>query len=66
MAINVSGQSICDPEFAEHFTQQLKKSKLPQGCIVVEVTEQVAGGNLAKAGRRHAPAARGRLRHRDR
>jgi diguanylate cyclase (GGDEF)-like protein len=50
MAINVSGQSICDPEFAEHFTQQLKKSKLPQGCIVVEVTEQVAAGNLAKAG----------------
>jgi len=50
MAINVSGQSICDPEFAEHFTQQLKKSKLPQGCIVVEVTEQVAATNLARAG----------------
>ena len=50
MSINVSGQSICDPEFAEHFTQQLRKSKLPQGCIVVEVTEQVAAGNLAKAG----------------
>jgi EAL domain-containing protein (putative c-di-GMP-specific phosphodiesterase class I) len=50
MAINVSGQSICDPEFAEHFTQQLKKARLPQGCIVVEVTEQVAAGNLARAG----------------
>jgi diguanylate cyclase (GGDEF)-like protein len=50
MSINVSGQSICDAAFAEHFTQQLRKSKLPPGCIVVEVTEQVATGNLAKAG----------------
>jgi len=50
MAINVSGQSICDPEFAEHFTTQLRRSKLPAGCIVVEVTEQVATTNLARAG----------------
>jgi diguanylate cyclase (GGDEF)-like protein len=50
MAINVSGQSICDPEFASHFIDELKRSKLPTGCIVVEVTEQVAAGNLAKAG----------------
>jgi diguanylate cyclase (GGDEF)-like protein len=49
MAINVSGQSLCDPEFATHFIEQLRRSKLPPGCIVVEVTEQVAAGNLAKA-----------------
>jgi diguanylate cyclase (GGDEF)-like protein len=49
MAINVSGQSLCDTEFAEHFIQELKRSKLPQGCIVVEITEQVAAGNLAMA-----------------
>ena len=50
MGINVSGQSITDPEFASHFTRELKKSGLPPGCIVVEVTEQAATGNLARAG----------------
>jgi EAL domain-containing protein (putative c-di-GMP-specific phosphodiesterase class I) len=50
MGLNVSGHSLCDAEFADHFTRELKRSKLPQGCIVVEVTEQVAAGNLAKAG----------------
>jgi len=50
MGINVSGQSICDPEFASHFARELKKSGLPPGCIVVEVTEQAAAGNLARAG----------------
>jgi diguanylate cyclase (GGDEF)-like protein len=49
IAINVSGQSICDPQFASHFIDELKRSKLPSGCIVVEVTEQAAVGNLAKA-----------------
>ncbi|HXC57905.1 MAG TPA: bifunctional diguanylate cyclase/phosphodiesterase [Steroidobacteraceae bacterium] len=49
MGINVSGQSICDTEFADHFIQELKSSKLPPGCIVVEITEQVAAGNLAMA-----------------
>jgi EAL domain-containing protein (putative c-di-GMP-specific phosphodiesterase class I) len=48
-AINISGQSLCDTEFAEYFIQELKRSKLPQGCIVVEITEQVAAGNLAMA-----------------
>jgi EAL domain-containing protein (putative c-di-GMP-specific phosphodiesterase class I) len=49
MAVNISGQSLCDTEFAEYFIQELKRSKLPQGCIVVEITEQVAAGNLAMA-----------------
>jgi diguanylate cyclase (GGDEF)-like protein len=49
MAINVSGQSLSDPDFATHFIEQLRRSKLPPGCIVVEITEQVAAGNLVKA-----------------
>ncbi len=49
MAINVSGQSLCDAQFATHFIEELKRSKLPAGCIVVEVTEQAAAGNLNKA-----------------
>ncbi len=49
MAINVSGQSLSDPAFASHFIEGLRRSKLPPGCIVVEVTEQVAAGNLVKA-----------------
>jgi diguanylate cyclase (GGDEF)-like protein len=49
ISVNVSGQSLTDPEFANHFIEQLRKSKLPAGCIVVEVTEQAAAGNLVKA-----------------
>jgi diguanylate cyclase (GGDEF)-like protein len=58
MAINVSGQSICESDFAEHFIQKLRESRLPSGCIVVEVTEQVAAADLIKAG-----AAMRRLRN---
>jgi diguanylate cyclase (GGDEF)-like protein len=50
MGINVSAHSICDPEFAGHFASRLKESGLPPGCIVVEVTEQAAAGNLERAG----------------
>jgi len=50
MGINVSAQFICDAEFADHFARELKKSRLPASCIVVEVTEQAAVGNLAHAG----------------
>ena len=50
MGINVSAQSICDAEFADHFAKALKKSQLPASCIIVEVTEQAAVGNLARAG----------------
>jgi diguanylate cyclase (GGDEF)-like protein len=49
MSINVSGLSFCDPEFTSHFIQELRRSRLPPGCIIVEVTEQVAVSNLAKA-----------------
>ncbi|MBK6672686.1 MAG: EAL domain-containing protein [Proteobacteria bacterium] len=66
MAINVSGQSICDPEFAEHFTQELKKSKAAAG-LHRRRSDRTGGSGEPGQGRRcHAPAARGRLRHRDR
>jgi EAL domain-containing protein (putative c-di-GMP-specific phosphodiesterase class I) len=50
VSINVSGQSICNPEFTEHFIKSLKHAQLPLGSVIVEVTEQVAAGNLVKAG----------------
>ena len=50
ISINVSGQSICDAGFNAHFIDELRRSKLPPSCIVVEVTEQVAVANIAKAG----------------
>jgi diguanylate cyclase (GGDEF)-like protein len=49
MGINISGQSLCDPEFAAYFMEELRKSRLHAGCVVVEITEQVAAGNLIKA-----------------
>jgi diguanylate cyclase (GGDEF)-like protein len=50
VSINVSGQSLCDAEFTAHFIEELRRSKIVPGCIVVEVTEQVALANLARAG----------------
>jgi EAL domain-containing protein (putative c-di-GMP-specific phosphodiesterase class I) len=50
VSINVSGVSLCDPEFTSHFITQLKASQLPPGSIVVEITEQVALTDPARAG----------------
>ncbi|MEJ0099329.1 MAG: EAL domain-containing protein [Pseudomonadota bacterium] len=50
VSINVSGQSLCDQEFTTHFIEELRRSKLPPGCIVIEVTEQVALADLRRAG----------------
>ncbi len=49
MSINVSGQSITEEEFIDHFIAQLRGSKIPPGLIIVEVTEQAAVTNLALA-----------------
>jgi diguanylate cyclase (GGDEF)-like protein len=49
MSINVSGQSICDETFVEQLAQQIKSARLPQDCITVEITEQSAVTNLARA-----------------
>ncbi len=42
VSINVSGASLGDPAFTAQFIDKLKASQLPPGCIVVEITEQVA------------------------
>ncbi|HEY2419575.1 MAG TPA: bifunctional diguanylate cyclase/phosphodiesterase [Steroidobacteraceae bacterium] len=49
VSINVSGQSIGDEAFIRRFTDQLKAAGLPHGCITVEITEQAAVTNLARA-----------------
>ncbi len=49
MSINVSGQSICDETFVTQLAQQIKAARLPQDCITVEITEQSAVTNLARA-----------------
>jgi diguanylate cyclase (GGDEF)-like protein len=49
MSINLSGQSICDETFIQHFSQALKNAKLPRHSVSVELTEQAAITNLASA-----------------
>ena len=49
ISINVSGQSIGDEDFIEYFKQQIAGVNLPSDCIWVEITEQAAVHNLARA-----------------
>jgi diguanylate cyclase (GGDEF)-like protein len=49
ISINVSGQSICDETFVTQLAQQIESARLPQDCITVEITEQSAVTNLARA-----------------
>jgi diguanylate cyclase (GGDEF)-like protein len=49
VSINISGQSIGDEAFIRRFTEQLRAADLPRGCITVEITEQAAVTNLARA-----------------
>jgi diguanylate cyclase (GGDEF)-like protein len=49
MSINVSGQSICDETFVTQLAQQIMSARLPEDCITVEITEQSAVTNLARA-----------------
>jgi len=51
MSINVSGHSIADEAFVDHFIEQLRASRIPPGLVIVEVTEQAAVTNLALAER---------------
>src|SRR5690606_35578711 len=50
VSINVSGASLGDAQFTAQFIEKLKASQLPPGCIVVEITEQVALSDTARAG----------------
>ncbi|MET0292992.1 MAG: GGDEF domain-containing phosphodiesterase, partial [Steroidobacteraceae bacterium] len=49
MSINVSGASVGDEGFVDHFVAQLRASKIPPGIITVELTEQAAVTNLEQA-----------------
>jgi diguanylate cyclase (GGDEF)-like protein len=49
ISINMSGQSVGDETCIRHFTEQMTAANLPHGCIVVEITEQAAVTNLARA-----------------
>jgi diguanylate cyclase (GGDEF)-like protein len=49
MSINVSGQSIGDETFIQQFAQHLGEARLPRHCVCVELTEQAAITNLARA-----------------
>jgi diguanylate cyclase (GGDEF)-like protein len=42
MSINVSGQSIGDPEFLDFLAQQLAQSGLAPSSLMIEITEQTA------------------------
>jgi diguanylate cyclase (GGDEF)-like protein len=49
MSINVSGQSICDETFVAQLAEKISGARLPTDCITVEITEQSAVTNLARA-----------------
>jgi len=49
ISINMSGQSVGDETCIRHFTEQMAAANLPRDCIVVEITEQAAVTNLARA-----------------
>jgi diguanylate cyclase (GGDEF)-like protein len=49
ISINVSGQSIGDEAFIARFIDQLKAADLPNGSVMVEITEQAAVTNFARA-----------------
>jgi diguanylate cyclase (GGDEF)-like protein len=42
MSINISGQSIGDPEFLSFLAQQLSQSGLAPSSVMIEITEQTA------------------------
>jgi EAL domain-containing protein (putative c-di-GMP-specific phosphodiesterase class I) len=50
VSINVSGASICDPDFVDHASEGLRRARLPAKLITLEITEQVAVTDLAWAG----------------
>jgi EAL domain-containing protein (putative c-di-GMP-specific phosphodiesterase class I) len=45
----VSGQSLTNDGFVDHFIEKLRASRIPGGLIIIEVTEQAALTNLEKA-----------------
>ena len=49
MSINMSGQSLGDETCLQQFKEQLRSANLPRGCVTVEITEQAAVTNMARA-----------------
>jgi EAL domain-containing protein (putative c-di-GMP-specific phosphodiesterase class I) len=49
ISINISGQSLCDEACMEQFKERLRQTRLPPGCLTVEITEQSAVRNLGQA-----------------
>jgi len=49
ISINMSGQSFGDENCIAQLVQGLKEAKLPPGCVMIEITEQAAVTNLARA-----------------
>lgn len=49
MSINISGQSLGDDSFMEQLTLLLREAYLPPNCVSIELTEQAAVSNLARA-----------------
>jgi len=47
--INLSGQSLCDPEFLRFVTQQLDESGFPPQSVCFEITETAAVTNISRA-----------------
>ena len=50
MSLNVTGQSVGDPEFVQFLATQLKQSGIPSHSLMLELTEQAAVANLVQAG----------------
>jgi len=47
--INLSGQSLCDPEFLDFVMQQLDEYKIHPPCVCFEITETAAVTNMSRA-----------------
>jgi diguanylate cyclase (GGDEF)-like protein len=50
-SVNVSGQSLADERFTDHFIAALRASRVPAALITVEITEQAAITHLERAAR---------------
>lgn len=49
MSINISGQSVADSTFMQRFAAQIAGSGIAPATITIEITEQTAVGNVARA-----------------
>jgi diguanylate cyclase (GGDEF)-like protein len=48
-AVNISGQSLGDADFAAYMDNALRESRLPRGLLSFEVTETAAVANIVRA-----------------